>query len=74
MSPPGRPKGKYQSAQHEGTPMSGTRKTFTLMRSKQRGRRHLLRGAFAAAGAAVLTGCDKLSHSEGFVETLKSAQ
>ena len=54
--------------------MSATKKTFTLMRSNQRERRHLLRGAFAAAGAAMLTGCDKLSHNEGFVEALKSAQ
>ena len=54
--------------------MSATKKTFTLMRSNQRERRHLLRGAFAAAGAAVLTGCDKLSRNEGFVEALKSAQ
>jgi len=49
-------------------------KTFTLMRARQRGRRHLLRGAFAAAGAAMLSGCDKLSNNEAFVDTLKSAQ
>ena len=49
-------------------------KTFTLMRARQRDRRHLLRGAVAAAGAAVLTGCDRLSNNPGFVETLKSAQ
>jgi DMSO/TMAO reductase YedYZ molybdopterin-dependent catalytic subunit len=48
--------------------------TFTLMRRRQRDRRHLLRGAFAAAGAAVLSGCDKLSNNESFVDTLKSAQ
>ncbi len=51
-----------------------TRKTFTLMRARQRDRRHLLRGAFAAAGAAVLTGCDRLSQNETFVTALKSAQ
>jgi DMSO/TMAO reductase YedYZ molybdopterin-dependent catalytic subunit len=48
--------------------------TFTLMRARQRERRHLLRGAVAAAGAAVLTGCDKLSNNEAFADTLKSAQ
>jgi DMSO/TMAO reductase YedYZ molybdopterin-dependent catalytic subunit len=52
--------------------MSG--KAYTLMRAKGRDRRHLLRGAVAAAGAAVLTGCDRLSNNESFVETLKSAQ
>ena len=50
------------------------KKTFTLMRARQRDRRSLLRGAVAAAGAAVLTGCDRLSQNEAFVETLKSAQ
>jgi DMSO/TMAO reductase YedYZ molybdopterin-dependent catalytic subunit len=49
-------------------------RTFTLMRAGQRDRRHLLRGAVAAAGAAVLSGCDKLSNNPSFVETLKSAQ
>lgn len=49
-------------------------KTYTLMRARQRDRRHLLRAAFAAAGAAALTGCDKLSNNEAFVDTLKSAQ
>jgi len=50
------------------------KKTFTLMRARQRDRRHLLRGAVAAAGSALLAGCDRLSHNESFVETLKSAQ
>jgi DMSO/TMAO reductase YedYZ molybdopterin-dependent catalytic subunit len=50
------------------------KKTYTLMRARQRDRRSLLRGAVAAAGAAVLTGCDRLSQNESFVETLKSAQ
>ena len=49
-------------------------KTYTLMRARQRDRRHLLRGAVAAAGAAMLSGCDKLSQNESFVATLKSAQ
>jgi DMSO/TMAO reductase YedYZ molybdopterin-dependent catalytic subunit len=49
-------------------------KTFTLMRARQRDRRRLLRGAVAAAGAAVLSGCDRLSNNPAFVETLKSAQ
>ncbi|HWK82738.1 MAG TPA: molybdopterin-binding protein [Caldimonas sp.] len=49
-------------------------KTFTLMRARQRDRRQLLRGAVAAAGAAVLSGCDRLSNNPAFVETLKSAQ
>ena len=44
------------------------------MRARQRDRRRLLRGAVAAAGAAALTGCDKLSNNPSFVETLKSAQ
>ena len=30
--------------------------TYTLMRARQRDRRHLLRGAVAAAGSALLTG------------------
>ncbi|MDQ6638342.1 MAG: molybdopterin-binding protein [Pseudomonadota bacterium] len=50
------------------------KKTFTLMRARQRDRRHLLRGAVAAAGSALLAGCDRLSQNESFVETLKSAQ
>ena len=50
------------------------RKTYTLMRASGRDRRHLLRGAVAAAGAAMLTGCDRLSNNASFVETLKSAQ
>ena len=50
------------------------KKTFTLMRARDRNRRHLLRGAFAAAGSALLAGCDRLSQNESFVETLKSAQ
>ena len=33
-----------------------------------------MRGAFAAAGAAALSGCDRLSNNEAFVNTLKSAQ
>ena len=45
-----------------------------LMRARQRDRRHLLRGAFAAAGAAMLSGCDKLSNNATVVDTLKSAQ
>ncbi len=49
-------------------------RTFTLIRAQQRERRSLLRGAVAAAGAAVLTGCDRLSQNETFVATLKSAQ
>jgi hypothetical protein len=50
------------------------RKTYTLMRARQRDRRHLLRGAVAAAGSALLTGCDRLSSNEAFVDVLKSAQ
>ncbi|HJV95298.1 MAG TPA: molybdopterin-dependent oxidoreductase, partial [Albitalea sp.] len=38
------------------------------------GRRRVLRGAFAAAGALLLSACDKLSRSESFVNVLKSAQ
>ncbi len=50
------------------------KKTFTLMRARQRDRRHLLRGAVAAAGSALLAGCDRLSRNESFVATLKSAE
>lgn len=49
-------------------------KTFTLMRAGQRDRRRLLRGAVAAAGSALLAGCDRLSSNQSFVEVLKSAQ
>ena len=48
--------------------------TFTLMRAKQRERRGLLRTAVAAAGTVVLSGCDRLSQNEAFVDVLKSAQ
>ena len=51
-----------------------SRKTTTLMRARDRDRRHLLRGAVAAAGSALLTGCDRLSGNDSFVEVLKSAQ
>jgi len=45
-----------------------------LMRKGQRERRHLLRGTVAAAGAALLSGCDRLSQNASFVEVLKSAE
>jgi DMSO/TMAO reductase YedYZ molybdopterin-dependent catalytic subunit len=45
-----------------------------LMRKRQRERRHLLRGTVAAAGAALLSGCDRLSQNADFVEVLKSAE
>jgi DMSO/TMAO reductase YedYZ molybdopterin-dependent catalytic subunit len=51
-----------------------SKKTFTLMRAHQRDRRHLLRGAVAVAGAAALSGCDRLSRNETFVDVLTSAQ
>ena len=51
-----------------------SKKTFTLMRARQRDRRHLLRGLFAAAGAASLSGCDKLSNNEAFIDAIKNAQ
>lgn len=50
------------------------KKTLRLMRKSQRERRHLLRGTVAAAGAALLSGCDRLSRNESFVEVLKSAE
>jgi DMSO/TMAO reductase YedYZ molybdopterin-dependent catalytic subunit len=50
------------------------KKTLTLMRAQQRGRRELLRGAVAAAGTAMLAGCDRLSNNQAFTDTLKSAQ
>ena len=49
-------------------------KILRLMRRQQRERRHLLRGTVAAAGAALLSGCDRLSRNESFVEVLKSAE
>jgi DMSO/TMAO reductase YedYZ molybdopterin-dependent catalytic subunit len=49
-------------------------KPMRLMRKSQRERRHLLRGTVAAAGAALLAGCDRLSRNESFVEALQSAQ
>ena len=51
-----------------------SKKTFTLMRARQRDRRHLLRGAVAAAGAAALAGCDRLTNNGTFVEVLASAE
>jgi len=51
-----------------------SRKPFELKRAADRERRGLLRGAVAAAGAAMLSGCDRLSANPDFVETLKSAQ
>ena len=50
------------------------RKPYTLMRAAGRDRRHLLRGAVAAAGAAMLSGCDRLSSNASFVATLESAE
>jgi DMSO/TMAO reductase YedYZ molybdopterin-dependent catalytic subunit len=51
-----------------------TQPTLHLMRKSQRERRHLLRGTVAAAGAALLSGCDRLSRNESFVDVLKSAE
>jgi len=51
-----------------------TPKPYTLMPAQGRDRRDLLRGAVAAAGAAMLTGCDRLSSNPAFVATLKSAE
>ena len=50
------------------------RKPYTLMRARGRDRRHLLRGAVAAAGAAMLSGCDRLSSNASFVSALNSAE
>ena len=50
------------------------KKTFTLMRARDRDRRHLLRGAVAAAGSALLAGCDRLSRNASFTGTLQSAE
>jgi DMSO/TMAO reductase YedYZ molybdopterin-dependent catalytic subunit len=50
------------------------KKPQVLMRARQRDRRHVLRGAVAAAGTALLAGCDRLSQNESFVRTLKSAE
>jgi len=51
-----------------------TKPKLRLMRKTQRERRHLLRGTVAAAGAALLAGCDRLSRNESFVEALRSAE
>ena len=51
-----------------------TKSPIRLMKKRQRDRRHLLRGTVAAAGAALLAGCDRLSNNESFVEVLKSAE
>jgi DMSO/TMAO reductase YedYZ molybdopterin-dependent catalytic subunit len=50
------------------------KKTVMLMRARQRDRRRVLGGALAAAGSAMLAGCERISNNAGFVETLKSAQ
>ena len=47
--------------------------TFTLMRARQRDRRHLLRGAVAAAGSALLAGCDRLSQPARSAEPAAAA-
>jgi DMSO/TMAO reductase YedYZ molybdopterin-dependent catalytic subunit len=51
-----------------------SRQPRQLLRARQRERRHVLRGAVAAAGSALLAGCDRLSASESFVDVLTSAQ
>ena len=51
-----------------------TNKTLRLMKKSQRDRRGLLRGTVAAAGAALLSGCDRLSRNDTFVDVLKSAE
>ena len=51
-----------------------TEAAFTLRPARQRDRRHLLRSAVAAAGAAVLSGCDRLSNNDSFVGVMKSAE
>ena len=48
--------------------------TIRLMKKSQRDRRRLLRSTVAAAGAALLSGCDRLSRNEAFVDVLKSAE
>jgi DMSO/TMAO reductase YedYZ molybdopterin-dependent catalytic subunit len=45
-----------------------------LMRTRDRERRHFLRGAVAAAGAAALSGCDRLSGNAAFVDALQRAE
>jgi DMSO/TMAO reductase YedYZ molybdopterin-dependent catalytic subunit len=49
-------------------------KRFTLMRTRDRHRRHLLRGAVAAAGSALLAGSDRLSQNASFLDALQSAE
>jgi DMSO/TMAO reductase YedYZ molybdopterin-dependent catalytic subunit len=50
------------------------RKPVTLLRKPQRERRRLLRGVAAAAGSAMLAGCDRLSRNDDVVAVLKSAE
>ena len=45
-----------------------------LMRARDRERRHFLRGAVAAAGAAALSGCDRLSNNPTFLNALESVE
>lgn len=51
-----------------------TKTRIGLMRRSQRDRRRLLRGTVAAAGAALLSGCDRLSRNPTFVDVLNSAE
>lgn len=48
--------------------------TLRLMKKSQRDRRRLLLGTVAAAGAALLSGCDRLFGHDAFVDVLKSAE
>jgi DMSO/TMAO reductase YedYZ molybdopterin-dependent catalytic subunit len=51
-----------------------TNPTVRLMKKSQRDRRRWLRGSVAAAGATLLSGCDRLSRNDAFVDVLKSAE
>ncbi len=64
-----------RAAARAGGKGQAMKKITTLMRARERERRRLLRGAVAAAGSALLAGCDRLSQNEpAFVDALKSAE
>jgi DMSO/TMAO reductase YedYZ molybdopterin-dependent catalytic subunit len=50
------------------------RPAMKLMRARDRERRHFLRGAVAAAGAAALAGCDRISNNPGFQSALEGVE
>jgi len=64
MSAPGRPKGEYRSAKHEGPPVLRARDA----------RRRFLAGTLGAAATSLLGGCQRLSQSEWFPKVLGAGE